>query len=278
MAAGRSQSTPIKVHIAHLRTCRWLAPDSALEALTPEAMEWLRERADELLGALMPWLPEGSELTVIPVETERSMPAACERWTAAWSAVPTKSLQPAAHALDAARTHVLTFERALGWARREKLEQKVSKAVQEASAASPHWVALIEAAGGVFEYASPHPTEAIASLHAHWLTRGSDPAHPSPWAPLLAIFERGAWPVLLPDNTLLVYVPVLQGARAVLDPANPDVRTPPRRAPLAALRSRTIPPLLEIGAGPPPSFPLGEPVAMRGRVAFVSTRPREPKE
>ncbi len=33
----------------------------------------------------------------------------------------------------------------------------------------------------------------------------------------MAIFERGAWPVLLPDGTALVYVPGVRGGRLVAD-------------------------------------------------------------
>jgi len=33
------------------------------------------------------------------------------------------------------------------------------------------------------------------------------------------MFERGAWPVLLPDGTALVYVPVLRDGRLVPEPS-----------------------------------------------------------
>jgi hypothetical protein len=69
-----------------------------------------------------------------------------------------------------------------------------------------------------------HPAQLACASHLRWLYAfGEEPARRSPWAPLVALFERGAWPVALGDGSLLVYVPVLREGGVVPSPESPEV-------------------------------------------------------
>jgi hypothetical protein len=57
------------------------------------------------------------------------------------------------------------------------------------------------------------PGQVVMSRHAEWaLAFGGTP---SPWAPLVALWRLGVWPLFMPGGSVLVYVP---GAMKGLDP------------------------------------------------------------
>jgi hypothetical protein len=62
-----------------------------------------------------------------------------------------------------------------------------------------------------------------SGAHVRWRVAFDDAT--SPWEPLLQIWERGAWPVALPD-AMLVYVPVRHEGQVIADPADPAARLP----------------------------------------------------
>lgn len=263
----------VEAFIERVSATAWLRPDAALDALDPAAVEWARDRVEEHLAALAPFAAEPFSDPV--VEVARDVVEAEDRWTDAWEALSaptpyTAALNSAfyATAVDRNRADVPERLRAALYAEQEALATRLAAAVNRTNLAV-----------GVPDWSLP-PRPAMvytATLALAWLRLRGDA--PSPWAPLLALWERGAWPLPLPDATMLLFVRV-GGAPA-------PARLPSSRRPYPAMSSTAIPPLSLLGlnglphtwtrlpeepvapVGPPPP----PPVMLAGAVAPVMPFP-----
>lgn len=263
----------VDAFIERVSATAWLRPDAALDALDPAAVEWSRDRVEEHLAALAPFTDRPLPEPV--VEVARDVVDAEDRWAAAWEALSeptpyTAALDAAffATAVDRTRADVPEPLRAALYAEQEELATRLVTVVNRTNLAL-----------GVPDWSLP-PRPAMvytATLALSWLRLRGDA--PSPWAPLLALWERGAWPLPLPDATMLLFVRV-GGARA-------PARVPTARRPYPAMNSSAIPPLPLLGlnglphywtrlpdeplapVGPPPQ----PPIALAGAVAPVMPFP-----
>lgn len=271
-----------------LSACRWMQPDASLEALDGEAHMWLEERVDELSAALSSLVFNDAALPSLSLTTVRSAPEACARWSAAWErapAVPSPVLCAFEEAAAEATQRIATrhIPEALA-----ALELRVRESLAHTLDAPSPWHAVLarheaDARAYVREPASQnpgrrHPAVHVATQHLRWvLAFGDDALTPSPWRPLVEVFARGAWPAVLPDDTVLVYVPVLRGAALVPEPSRiRQLRFPKRGAEPARLRAE-FPTLSQLGVSTPPSVQEAEPpMMMMGRIAQVSLDPAAP--
>ncbi len=126
------------------------------------------------------------------------------------------------------------------------------------------------------------------SRHLGWLLAFDD-ARPSPFGPLLEVWLRGAWPIVLAGDEVLVYVPVEQNGRVAPwmdgDPLNLEAEDPflvrhgPRRRPVAAEQSTALPAWWQLGLSLPPAYEVEDRRAeIDGDIAWVGPYPVEPDE
>jgi hypothetical protein len=165
------------------------------------------------------------------------------------------------------------------------LEPSVQEALAGALAPDGVWLRALGRAG-----VGPAGPRVVALWHARWLAAfGDDPAKPSPWAPLWALWERGAWPLMLPERDLLVYVPVLRGRDLVPEPAAATPGPVRERRRCAGFPVEHLPSLEALGYGPAPGLdpaPLPEPtwrptaemLRTAGAAVVVTPIPPEPFE
>ena len=270
-----------------LAALRWLRPDAALDALAPEALTWIDAQLDAFCAALQVFSPGGEPVPPLTLTVERSVRRVTDRWAAAWAAPalhPVVALLAAAEEETAreltrlcARSDLLRLHweirealSALGrapspWA--EVMRQLEARARQERRPEAPRWPAN-------------EPAAALAAAqHLRWIAAfGDDATTPSPWGPLVAIFERGAWPLLLPDGAALVYVPVVRGGRLVAEPDVDDARPP---LPVAESRRSVLPRAFRAleAAGvcvPPALVNYGHERPLRGEPLRVTAEPVDP--
>jgi len=101
---------------------------------------------------------------------------------------------------------------------------------------------------------------------------------------LLAVWMRGAWPMLLPGGSVLVFVPTEHDGQVVPwiegDPVDADaeaaslVRHGPRRRPIAAERSGRLPTWWQLGLSVPLVYaPRESRVEVAGSIGGVSDAP-----
>ncbi|MFO0603414.1 MAG: hypothetical protein U0324_09585 [Polyangiales bacterium] len=263
---------------ARLAACRWLEPDASFEAMGDDARGWLDDRVEELRAALLPYVDTPEALDGLTARVERSAGAAVEAWAASWargdvapSALATAlaraeaEVRAALHGRDPAPTWTY-----FGFGAASRTHGAV-------------WRAMLDrhrrAEGGPGRILDEtHPAQLACASHLRWLFAfGEVPSRRSPWAPLVALFERGAWPVALGDGSLLVYVPVLREGTVVPSPESPEVLLLPPRRPRPAPPTSVAPTLAALeaaGVAVPPMAPdVFEPAGLRGRIAAVGPRP-----
>lgn len=256
MAAALSDD--VLALLARVESARWLCPDPLLEALDGDALAWLEERADEHLSALLPENPDPPP-SALRVVTARDVVEVAARLDAAWTPVVDRATTPLwqLHALEAAmaslemRAGDVAHAAALA-AARAALDASLRRSWQNA----PAWT---RAEISTFTHSDGYATapELVAWHDLRWrVIHGA--SRRSPWSPLLALWERGAWPMLLPDDALLVYVPrrreEMSGLGACV-PATPPApgrlwQRRPRPAPWSArvssLRVAGLPPMVRV--------------------------------
>ena len=229
--------TALDAHLRRVREARWLQPDAAMEALGEEAVAWIHGRVDEHLAALSPFA-EGVVFDA-HVTTTRDADEAAARWQNAWvtaqrGSVYLSALEAAAEAIYAPEHTTRTFNDA-------------SLAMDRVSSEAPPCLAWQPLGGH-----GALPAVACAEMHAAWLVLYGD-ERPSPWAPLCAMWERGLWPVAMPDATMLVYVPLRVGERIVV---SPDSKTAyvalmgSGRVVSVDIANKTVAPFSQPGSGP----------------------------
>lgn len=272
--------------LARIERCRWLVPDAEMEALTSAALSWIDERVDELCAALSRASPSSGEFTAAPVTIERSARAALRRWTTTRDMIEQSPHLGALRAADEDATREIA--KRLSVRDVQSATTEVRRAVEATSEPPSPWRAALtlraRTAGERGRTDPPlhgreaHPGAAVADAHACWvLAFGDDASRPSPWAPLLAMFERGTWPMALPDGSVLVYVPVLRDGALVPEPhGTKKAKRFPVRSEGGALFPSLEAAAMKLGVCVPPSLPPldeGPFGSSRGRVAVVTPLP-----
>lgn len=247
--------------LARLAGIRWLFPDAAMAALADDARTWLHERFDELLAVLTPWA-EGAPLPdALALSATRSMHEAERCWHDAWRGGD-EGTSPVLRALVRA-------EASIGQTHSKRLRHAVAATHVELARRVPdpdaRWRSLTTSCGAFEQLRGDPPVTPGTRLlrrHLAWMAVHGD-ARPSPFAPLLAVWQRGAWPILLPGAAALVYVPAERDhalqpwvdgdPEALAEPEAPS-RHGPRRRPNPAVRRFEVPAWWELGVSIAPAF------------------------
>jgi serine/threonine protein kinase len=211
-----------------LNEISWLSPDPELESLTPSALEWLEQRADEHLGALFN-LFESADPPPCRIKVIRSL-------------FDAKRL--------ADREAISVHPQAVIW--REAVAC-VLRRTEELSRYHPQWSSSLEALKEEtlsVSFPGKKITREQQMLLSSWWDATGNPSErtllaqvtfmmifadlPSPWAPLCEMWVRGVWPLVFSEEGLLVYVPVLQNGMLVPSPngTNDDKELPNFTLPL----------------------------------------------
>ncbi len=276
---GRPRHRAYHAERERLAACRWLEPDAAFEAMGGDARRWLEDRVEELRAALLPYVDAPDALDGLTARVERSAEAAVEAWAASWAqddVAPSALAEALARAAAEVRATLHGRDPAPMWT-----YAAIGASSRKKGAA---WRGLLdrhrraERAVEARALIETHPAQLACASHLRWLYAfGEVPSRRSPWAPLVALFERGAWPVALGDGSLLVYVPVLREGGVVPSPESPEVLLLPPRRPRPAPTTAVAPTLAALeaaGVAVPPMAPdVFEPAGLRGRIAAVGPRP-----
>lgn len=253
----------LRRELARFNEARWLAPDAAFAALDEEATVWIRDRLDELLAALTPW--GGDALpSAMTLHTTRSMHEAERRWRSAWEA-SSDDESPTLRAFDRAIATLPPSDVGRARRRRRAIEELVRRAVEPALERLDTLSVRLEEGSSLVPQVSTRGLTELVTRHLEWVIAWGD-ARPSPFAPLLAIWRRGAWPVLLPGDAAVVYMPVEHDGRVLPwiegDPINYAPERPslakhgPRRRTHPAEARTQLPTWWERGVSQPPTFDL----------------------
>lgn len=277
---GRPRHRAYHAERARLAACRWLEPDASFEAMGGDARRWLEDRVEELRAALLPYVDDPDALDALTARVERSAEAAVEAWASSW-ADPETAPPALAGALTRAEAEVRTSLNGRNPAPQWTYFELGASSRKKGAA----WRVLLDrhrrAEGGdARALIETHPAQLACASHLRWLYAfGEVPSRRSPWAPLVALFERGAWPVALGDGSLLVYVPVLREGGVVPSPESPEVLLLPPRRPRPAPTTAVAPTLAALeaaGVAVPPMAPeVLQLTGLRGRIAAVGPRPVE---
>lgn len=213
----------VEAEIARVQLLSLLSPDSSMESQDESAVQWLNTRADEFVGGL-----SSGELQA-GVIVQRSLVEAFALRKKAWHSVvgKTKDEVPLRKALAAARSRSAINSDSEQQVR-EQLEfsgYAASRAVARVVERAERWRSNIEHYRQTSyripldPFLSKHgsPLLGVVSFHFAWMVLfGRAETAPSPAEPLLAMWERGVWPMPLPNGNLLVYLPLWDGDKLVL--------------------------------------------------------------
>jgi hypothetical protein len=215
------------------RALRWLRPDSAMARWDAEAQAFVEDRMDEHRHALAHYAEDPSAPPEPELLLERSLYDARfasgyfgDDWRT-WGE-PQPAFSPDAtrwiRALDRARATVLSEARArLGSAACATIVEAALTALRtRRKDADRGDNALVQRLRGII-YQGRTPDTALAPggellLYESLRVALADDALPSPWAPVLSLWERGAAALASLDGALLLYVPVLSGSTLVAEP------------------------------------------------------------
>jgi NAD-dependent deacetylase len=218
-------------HFASWRHRDWLRPDRELLDETPEARRWLEDRAAEHCAAL-----EG-DLPPLQVAVFHDLAAAVAAWRSehptdcAWNRQLLPALDVMARRLEIVGDGVHRYR----WQVRSALGAFCDEV----------WGAVLRgecARRGVSPGARllDAPLPVVFDLARAVLDGSGELRGPCPWAPLAAIFARGAWPFAVAPDVLGVYVP---RAEALREGALTIARHPPRFRDLHPALTACLPPL-----------------------------------
>jgi hypothetical protein len=187
-------SERIEAVLQRLAISSVFAPDSALSLGQREALDEIEGLADELVGAVFSVLPKGVPVPSTPVRVERDWFAAVEQWSSAWKSAPDSLV------LDALMRSLFedraTFAQVLPRGDRDRIDRDLAAAhamiVERSDAMRGRWITGVA------------PSVVAAARHIEWLSGGREER--SPGSVALALFERGVWPMLLPDGAVLLWI------------------------------------------------------------------------
>ena len=210
-------------YLARVRAIRWLEPDAEMDTLGDGAQTWIAERVEEHSVALSHL--HAVEPVTLAWRVERMIDRArIESGHVSYaSEVVEFSLAALAWItlLDDARQMALrNAKEALGAARRTEVVEAVwevlrapatkmrNAAYAEHSRSARQWQ---WSSGGEVRSADDYAVGATGGAalvyHALWELSAED-GEPSPWAPLIALWERGACTLAALDGAMIVYVPL----------------------------------------------------------------------
>lgn len=224
----------------HLWGVRWLHPDAGVDALDAAAMRFVEERLDEhrMLLSEATGYDGGAESTRF--EVSRSANEAADRWSRAWEQAATTPWLDAFAGL-AAKCIPRAYPPA--WSSVLVSYDGARRSLRRRSPAWSHALRTwgLGAVGG----------ENLLRAHLGWLyAYGPGRAAASPFWPLLAMCERGIWPVRLRDDGWLVYAPRIEDDALVLSPEATVQRAPLVRV-LRGADSVGRSECAQLGLGPP---------------------------
>lgn len=179
-----------------------LQPDASLVLGRADALAEIDAIAESLAEALSSAVLRGVPAATQPVTIERSLESTARRWLEAWqratNAVAVDELW------SVALEHRAAFAEVLSRSQRIALQQRLEDANDTVRLRSPalanRWIDGLS------------PYTMLAARQLEWLAAGRSEA--SPFASAMELFERGSWPMLLPDGSILVWAPdtALSGA------------------------------------------------------------------
>lgn len=224
--------------VARLNALSWLAPDAAMDTQSTEAQQWIRDQVDQHLAALAEFQTEAGALHSPSVEIFRAIPALAARALSSRavtgldnkSAEPTEAQAPMpptpGSCLPALTAHARAWRDALSNAFAQSYNGTAYTHSAAAIAMVPHvyynlpkehvlrspWLEPL--------WSSPvtmnHPGYPAITAHLRWVARfGME--RPSPWDPIIAMFERGLWPAVSNDGAVLIWIPLRVNGVLVAD-------------------------------------------------------------
>lgn len=212
-------------YLARIATIRWLHPDAEMDAFDAAAQRWVADRVEEHAVALSranPAEPVTLAWRAVRMTDEARVRSGHVNYAAEGPVAYGLPALAWLSLLDDARRSA--FERArevLGPARRVEVAEAVwgvlrgpaARLREEAFAEQQRTDRWDDYGGQVRDpddYVVGAPGGEALVTHALWALSRDDDA-PSPWEPLLALWERGACTLAALDGSLLLYVPLRRG-------------------------------------------------------------------
>lgn len=197
-AAARNVS-PLAARIEALfrrfERARFLAPDASLVLGRAEAIAEVEALGDALAEALSSAVLRGVPSPSRPVSIVRSLDDAAQQWLDRWNNAT--NAVTADELWTLALEHRAAFAEVLPRAHRLAIQQRLEDAHDALCLRSP------SLAHRWFDGLAPYTM--LVARQLEWLAAGR--AEASPFTAAMELFERGAWPMLLPDGAVLVWAP-----------------------------------------------------------------------
>lgn len=210
-----------------LRAASWLVPDSALAGCENSAVEWVKMHVDEHFGALASYLGEIEAPIPPPVFLTHDLCELIKHWDSAW-APPS----PTAPAVQHWKSLISQAAPKLTSALKGKPPgyDNITKTCDSLAATTRRMIGLSKeqihgaALGSIKPLIWNSPIDKLATFITWWLAAyGQKTLGSCPWVSILAIWQRGAWPLILPNGELWVWVPHYLENTAMPCPSQPDL-------------------------------------------------------
>lgn len=204
----------------------WIEPDAELDAMGSEAKRFIEERADEHFAALAPWRDPKEPALATRLWITRDPAELARRWDSEWHAerrIEPESLR--ARIQPARMPPVLPLPTERAWsaalarsdgdlAKRAGSPERVAAVCDDVAKELRARLPRVGARSATWS-ASPFarlrpiagPFAALYCCARDLAVPFRDPEARSPRLPLVALWNRGAWPFALPNATLGVFVP-----------------------------------------------------------------------
>jgi serine/threonine protein kinase len=209
--SGGNHHARVEQELERLRELRWLSPDAEMSALAPEAIDWIEMRIDEHLSLLSPYAGAHELPTRSPKLSRSYREITAELQDAESRTLPEE---------------VFSYIKAQ-YAARQRAENICSLSLEATNAAEK----ASSAGFANFLYRPPQTEKKhelneilthqggrrIVDSHLRHIAIYGD-ALPSPWEPILQLWERGLWPLEMLSEGFLVYVPLYRGESLVVEP------------------------------------------------------------
>jgi hypothetical protein len=196
----------------------WLIPDDELDTLSSDSRRWMEERFDDHLGALAPFATGG--LPRVSLRVTRSLYEAMALVSLAQRQAPSPSVIYWRTACAAVKQKLEVQWQSATEEQHSKMSKKFKEAERQIDG-----IRDLPRAALLSRWHTHEVAASVTRLFRGYLTSALAPQPLSrcPWAPLMEIWKRGAWPVGVLNDGLLVYVPVRKFGSIVFDPEQPDL-------------------------------------------------------
>ncbi|MBL8682106.1 MAG: hypothetical protein JNK05_23265 [Myxococcales bacterium] len=192
---GSSLAKRIDALFRRFERARFLEPDAALVLGRAEAIAEVDALGEALADALSSAVLRGVPSPSRPVSIARSLDDAAQQWLDGWTNAT--NAVAADELWSLAIEHRAAFAEVLPRAQRLAIQQRLEDAHDALRLRSPslahRWI------DGLAPYTM------LVARQLEWLAAGR--AEASPFTAAMELFERGAWPMLLPDGAVLVWAP-----------------------------------------------------------------------